>query len=915
MGFRKISAVLLLPLFTVLNAQERSVVLTGHVHPNARPANDQGAVEPTFPLRGVTILLKRSAAQQSDLQQLLLQQRDPANPNYRHWLTPEQYGARFGATDSQIGQFTSWLQSQGFTNVQVGKSRTFITFNGTAAQAQSALHTEIHRYLVNGQVRYANVSAPSLPASLAGMTAGFLGLHDFHMQPRFKSPAHPELTSGSGSHRIGPDDFAAIYNVAPLYAAGVDGAGMSIAVVGQTAILESDIQAFRKNFSLSSPNLQQILVPTRPDPGISAPDLPEASLDVEWAGAVARNATVVYVYSDDVIQSLLYAIDQNLAPVISMSYGACEPSDLIDLPSYQQMAQQANSQGQTWLAASGDNGAGDCEDLGALLAQNGPAVDIPAGIPEVTGMGGTVLNDSGGSYWDANGTAVGYIPEAVWNDTPLGGGLASSGGGASMFFPRPAWQSAPGVPGDSARHVPDLSFSASPDHDGYYFYSMGRPGTVGGTSVAAPTMAGVVALLNHYLTSTGIHNQAGLGNINPDLYRLAQNAPAVFHDVTIGNNDVPCASGSPGCSNGTFGVSAGAGYDAVSGLGSVDASSLAHQWSSVAPRTSAVVPSIDQNPVFQQAPDAAGNPWHFTLTLNEEAGIATTLTDFTIDGVSYASQIASDFRTAAVPAGGSISATIGLNNVAVPKTVTFGFRGVDAAGTTWSQQFAVPFQGPQTHLSIAGIGNAASGQTTFAPGQIISVYGTALGNFAQSTATIPLPQYLSGFQAVINGVPAPLYYVSPNQVNLQIPYETSPGRATLTVNNPFETLDFNFRVSSAGPGIFTFPDGSLNPFRSADRGQTITLFVTGEGQVTPSLPDGTTPSASTPLAHLPRPQLPVTVTVGGVVAQQAFVGIPSGLVGVTQINFTVPASVASGAQPVVVTVGSAVSNTATLTVQ
>jgi uncharacterized protein (TIGR03437 family) len=921
MRFRQLAVIFLLfGTWTASEAQERSVVLTGHVHPSARPENDRGVVEGSFPLRGVTLLIKRSASQQTSLAQLLEEQRDPSSPNFRRWLTPEEYAGRFGAGSADIDKLTAWLRSQGFTDIQVARSRTFVTFSGTAAQAQTAFQTEIHRYQVNGQTHFANATAPALPASLAALTAGFLGLNDFHLQPRLKTPSNPGMTISGGYHQIAPDDFATIYNVAPLYAAGVNGTAQKLAVVGQSDINMSDIQAFRGKFNLPAANVQQVLVPTRPDPGISTSDLPEASLDIEWAGAVARNATIVYVYSDDVMQSLLYAIDQNLAPILSMSYGGCEQQDLVDLPSYQAMAQQANSQGMTWLTASGDSGAGDCEDQGALIAQNGLAVDIPAAIPEVTGMGGTVLNDAGGAYWNAannanSASAVSYIPELAWNDTAQGAGLAATGGGASTFFARPSWQVGPGIPNDSARHVPDLAFSASADHDGYYVYVSGRANYYGGTSVAAPTMAGIVALLNHYLVSTGAQSQPGLGNINPALYRLAQSTTGVFHDVTGGNNNVPCAAGTPNCVNGQFGLSAGTGYDSVTGLGSVNAFNLVHQWSANPPLNSAVVPSIDQNPVFQQKPDAAGNPWHFTLTLTEEAGVATTLTDFTIDGVSYKSQITSLFSSASIPAGGAISATVGLASVAVPKTVTFGFAGVDGGGAAWSQQFAIPFQGPQVHLTVAGISNAASGQQVFAPGMILSVYGTAMGNFAQAAAAVPLPDYLAGFEAYVNNVPAPLYYVSPNQVNIQIPYETQPGRATLTVGNPFENIDYSFRVAAAGPGIFTFADGSVTPFSSGARGQDTTVYITGDGQVTPSLSTGDTPSASTPLSRLPQPRLPVTVTVGGVVATVRFIGIPSGLVGVTQINFTIPATVAPGVQPVVVTVGTAASAPANLTVQ
>jgi uncharacterized protein (TIGR03437 family) len=504
----------------------------------------------------------------------------------------------------------------------------------------------------------------------------------------------------------------------------------------------------------------------------------------------------------------------------------------------------------------------------------------------------------------------------AWNDTPLGQGLGGTGGGGSVFFAQPSWQTGTGVPGDGVRHVPDLAFNASASHDSYYVYSGGAT-FYGGTSFGAPTMAGIVALLNHYLVNTGIHTQPGMGNINPALYRLAQSnaASTIFHDVTGGNNDVPCVAGSPNCTNGAFGFSAASGYDLTSGLGSVDVTNLIHQWSSTPPLVSAVVPSTDQNPVFQTGPSSSANAWQFKLTLTEEAGVATTLTGLTIDGASYTQQIATLFGGASIPAGGSISATIGLQNVAVPKTVQFAFTGMDASGTQWSQQFSVPFQGPQVQLSVSGMSNAASGQQVFAPGMIVSVYGAAMGNFVQSAGALPLTDYLAGFEAFVNNVPAPLYYVSPNQVNIQIPYETQPGRATLTVGNPFDNVNFNFRVAASGPGIFTQANGTATPLSSGVRGQDTTIYITGEGQVTPSLATGSAPSSNTPLARLPKPLLPYSVTVGGIQAAIDFIGIPAGLVGVTQINFKVPSSVPPGVQPVVVTVGTASSNSANLTVQ
>jgi uncharacterized protein (TIGR03437 family) len=894
----------------------RMVRLSGRVHPQATPRNDRGAVDGSWQLPGITLLLKPSAAQQAGLEQMLAQQQDPSSPNFHRWLTPEQFADRFGVSADDLAKISDWLKSQGFTITNVARSRTWISVSGSAAQAGKAFHTAIHRYNVNGESHYANATDPSVPAALADLIAGFRGLNDFHPKPRFKRASNPDLTMGS-THHIAPDDLAVIYDITALYQASVDGTGQKIAVVGQSAIHASDIQAFRTKFNLPVASLEQVPVPGRPDPGIVSGDVEESDLDLEWSAAVARNATVMFVYSDDVWQSVLYAVDQNVAPVLSMSYGNCEQSDLVDLPSFQAQVRQANAEGITFLAAAGDSGAADCEDPGAAIAQNGLAVDVPGSIPEVTSMGGTEFMDTGGAYWSATNTmnsesALSYIPEQAWNDSNSGG-LAATGGGASTIFPRPSWQTAPGVPNDGFRHVPDLSFSASANHDGYYIYSGGGADFVGGTSVAAPVMAGIVALLNQYLVSTGIQQQPGLGNINPTLYRLAQSAQGVFHDVSTGNNNVTCVSGSPDCASGSFGLSAGAGYDQVTGLGSVDAYNLVHQWSSKPALNSGVVASVDQNPVFQTAPDANGNSWVFKMTLSEEAGIGTTLTDFTVDGTSYASQIATLFGSASIPANGSISAPYGFKTLTVPTAMTLGFTGIDASGAQWTTQILVHFNGAQA-LSVTGLANAASGQQVYAPGMIMSIYGSQLGNFAQSAGTLPLPNYLAGFEATINGVQAPLYYVSPNQVNVQIPYETRPGGATLMVGNPYQNVTSTFQVAASGPGIFTTPDGSISPSNTGSPGQTATLFITGDGQVTPTLATGSTPSARTQPAQLPKPRLGLSVTVGGVPAAVQFFGIPNGLVGVTQVNFTIPESAPTGQQPVVVTVGAASSAPANINV-
>jgi uncharacterized protein (TIGR03437 family) len=885
----------------------RTVTLPGRVHPLANPGNDAGAVESGFPM-SLTLQLKPSDGQQTGLEQLLQDQQNAASASFHQWLTPEQYADRFGASPEDTAKIAAWLASQGFVVDTVARSRTFIAFSGTSGQVQAAFGAPIHRYRVNGELHYANAGDPRIPAALSGMVSGFRGMHDFHPRPHLVKMAQPHWTDGQ-FHQLAPDDFATIYDIMPLYAAGINGSGQSVAIVGQSELNGggTDVSYFWNLFGFQpAPNL--VLKLAGKSPGVVSGDVDESSLDVEWAGAVARQATIYFVYSQDVWTSALYAVDNNVAPVLSMSYGNCEMYDLVDLPSNRQTVQQANAEGITWLAAAGDNGAADC-DYGVAVAEGGLAVDAPGSIPEVTSMGGTMFNERGNS-WNASNSSTfesarGYIPEAAWNETAVAGTLSATGGGVSVFFPQPSWQAGI-VPNDGMRHVPDISFDAGANHDPYYVRLNNRDNFFGGTSCAVPTMAGVVALLNQQL---GSH---GLGNINPVLYRLSQTAPLAFHDITTGNNIVPCAPGSPGCSNGQEGFSAGPGYDSVTGLGSVDVANLVGQWTTKVATGTQVVPSIDQNPVYETSP----GQWTFQLTLTEEAGIAATLTGFKINGADHSSEIVSIFKTTAIPARQSISGAYTLNLSSVPAKETFTFSGTDANGGAWSAAFTVPFQGPQAQINIGGASNAASGQQAYAPGMIMAVYGTGFGTLAQGQAatTLPLPQYMAGVEATINNIPVPLYYVGPNQVNLQIPYEVR-GPADLSLGNPFANVDYTFTVATVAPGIFMFPDGFVNPSRTASVGQTVPLFITGDGKVSPSLPDGVPPSPDTPLSQLPRPVQSVTVTVDGITCQLPFIGIPTWAVGVTQINFVIPQGVPSGKVPVVVTVGTTQSPPAYITIQ
>jgi subtilase family serine protease len=545
--------------------------------------NDLGILDPGTRISGIKLVLAQSSLQRRDFDQFLEEQRDFMSPYFRNWLTPEQYGERFGLSENDLARISSWLQSHGFVLEQVARARNWITFNGTAAQVSRAFRTELYHVEIDGATHFANLTEAWIPATLESVVAGIRGLDDFRPTPeRVKALPHPEFNSSNGTHYLTPGDLATIYDIQALYNAGFDGTGQNLVIAGQTDLSLTDLRAFRADFNLPARDPKMVLFGA--DPGENEDDQIEASLDIEWSGAVARNATIIYVYSQNVFDSIQYAIDQNLAPVMSMSYGECE---LEASSSLRALAQQANAQGITWLNSSGDSGAAGC-DPDAQVANHGPAATFPASIPEVTAVGGTEFNDAGGSYWSSlNGansvSALSYIPEKAWNDTPLGSGLAAGGGAPSLVYPKPWWQTGPGVPSDQARDVPDISLAASGAHDGYLMYFRGELMAVGGTSASSPSFAGIVSILNQYLAAKGSISKPGLGNINPALYNLAQNTTGLFHDITGGNNIVPCAAGSQGCVNGSFGFNAGPGYDLPTGLGSVDAFNLVTKWTSLPP--------------------------------------------------------------------------------------------------------------------------------------------------------------------------------------------------------------------------------------------------------------------------------------------------------------------------------------------
>ena len=562
-----------------------TVTLAGNVHPLVATASLSIAADDSTPMEHMVLFLKGDATQETQLAQLIAQQNDPKSPLFHKFLTPEQFGPQFGVAQADLVKVTTWLQSHGFKVEDTPAGNRAIVFSGTAAQTAAAFNTEIRRYTVAGVKHYANSTDPKIPAALASVVGGVVKLHDFQHTANIakSSPvsaaqlANPlYYTYGSG-HYLSPADYSTIYDIGPLYSNNINGTGQTIAILARSNIYLSDVQSFRSMFGLKANNPQIII--TNSDPGVLQGDSVETTLDTEWSGAVAPNATVKVIVAastntaDGIDLSALYAVNNNVAPVISLSYGSCEASmGSSELAFYNSLWQQAAAQGISVMVSSGDSGAAGCYG-GSSSSGSGTAINGLCSSPYATCVGGTefVEGSNPGQYWlpgnnSTYGSAISYLPETVWYESGSNGGsgLWAGGGGASIAYAKPSWQAGPGVPADGHRDVPDVSMTAS-SHDGYLIMLYGGLNSVGGTSAAAPSFAGLMALVNQKANV-----RQGLANLV--LYPLAASqasgGAAVFHDIKTGNNSVP----------GVTGFAATTGYDLASGLGSVDATQLVNHW-------------------------------------------------------------------------------------------------------------------------------------------------------------------------------------------------------------------------------------------------------------------------------------------------------------------------------------------------
>lgn len=460
------------------------VTLKGNTPPAANAKNDLGRVSGNLPMTDLILALRRSPEMEAAFDAFVAGEYDVNSPNYHQWLTPEQIGERFGPALADINTVSAWLSSHGLTVDEVSKDRMSIRFSGTARQVEAAFHTQIHNLVVKGEPHIANMSDPQIPMALDAVVVGPKALHNFIPRPlhrlgsiatlnsqtgkweRVKDAAasngglkiRPEfgLTGSSGGttyqvEDVAPFDFATIYNVLPVWNASIDGTGQTIAVAGTSDINVTDVANFKSTFGLPAGLTPIMKLAHGTDPGrctsTASPsqsnnwctlnDQIENSLDVEWSGAIAPGAQIVLVVSgynsatdDAVYQSANYAVQNDIAKILNVSYGECELGlGTAGNTTYNNLWKTAYAAGIAVFVATGDSGSPACDQGGdangtPYTAQYGLQVSGLSSTPFDTGVGGTDLNwPTTSPYWNSTNnsstgaSAAGYMPEIPWNDT------------------------------------------------------------------------------------------------------------------------------------------------------------------------------------------------------------------------------------------------------------------------------------------------------------------------------------------------------------------------------------------------------------------------------------------------------------------------------------------------------------------
>ena len=420
----------------------QTVELSGNTRPEATTANDLGRVDDGMVVEHMQLLLKRPAELETQLAQFIESLNNKNSSNYHQWLTAKQFGEMYGPSSNDVSVIKAWLQASGFTVNGVQASQMMIDFSGTAGQIWAAFGTEIHGFNVKGVHHIANMSNPKIPAALAGAVNGVVSLHDFRPHSNYKpKPNYTWVDSGTTMHALVPQDLWTIYNLTPLFTAGITGSGQTIVLIEDTNVYSTaDWSTFRSTFGLNTYSTTATLTQVHPtgsssctSPGVVSGNEVEAELDVEWASAGAPAANIELASCKDTsttfggLLALQNLINGSSPPtIISMSYGECEAANGATAnAAYNTVYQQAVAEGTSVYVSAGDEGAASC-DADEAKATHGIAVSGFASTPYNVAVGGTDFSDTyagtTSTYWNTTntstyGSAISYIPEIPWNDS------------------------------------------------------------------------------------------------------------------------------------------------------------------------------------------------------------------------------------------------------------------------------------------------------------------------------------------------------------------------------------------------------------------------------------------------------------------------------------------------------------------
>jgi subtilase family serine protease len=521
-----------------------TVALSGALSTNAAPS--AGAASP---LRLVgrapaaqrirfTLLLALPGA--ARLHTSLAALENPRSPQFRHFIDPKSFGARFGISTPGLRALERRLAADGLTITASFPQRTALAVSGTVGTVQRLLRVRIAAYADRAGRRYhAPLGRPIVPAALARTVDGVTGLDT---RPRWL--AHDVPMGG-----LTPMDAATAYDITALHNAGILGQGESIAIVSFSAFDPSDPAAFASQYGITGPAPQVISV----DGGTTdTSGATEANLDIDVVRTIAPQAQILFYEVPQTSSAYTDVINRivadHRATIISSSWGECELGlDPNQRAGDSRALSAAVASGVSMFVATGDSGAYDCQQ--GDLTDHRLSVDWPASSADTIAVGGTRL------YLNAD---YSYLTEGAWDDVLS---AAGGGGGFTTGDARPSWQTGPGVLtslSNGRRQLPDVAGAADPGTP-WSVVSGGQLGEVGGTSAATPFWAASMLLIHQYAANRGV---GALGYVDPILYALAASTQPFppFHDVTFGGNRY---------------YQAGPGWDPATGLGSPDVYDLA----------------------------------------------------------------------------------------------------------------------------------------------------------------------------------------------------------------------------------------------------------------------------------------------------------------------------------------------------